>query len=70
MEAGSWTDHGATGVASSSGKNYNAIDANLVSSGSSWFMNFGSFWGDIHQVPMGTDGKKATGAATQIQVSV
>lgn len=67
MEAGSWTDHGATGVASSSGKGYNAIDANLVGVGSSWYMNFGSFWGDIHQVSMGSDAKKASGSAVQIQ---
>lgn len=69
LEYGSWTDHGATGVASSSGKDYNAIDANLISSGSNWYMNFGSFWGDIHQAPMGADGKKVTGSSVQIQVS-
>jgi hypothetical protein len=50
MEAGSWTDHGSTGIASSSGKAYNAIDPNLIKVGSSYYMNFGSFWGDIYQV--------------------
>ena len=67
LEAGSWTDHGATGVSSSSGGAYNAIDANLVQSGSTWYMNFGSFWGNIHQVSMGSDPRQASGSAIQIQ---
>lgn len=50
MEVGSWTDHGSTGVRSSSGSPYNAIDPNLIEAGSSYLMNFGSFWGDIYQV--------------------
>ncbi|KAM0148513.1 hypothetical protein ACHAPC_000864 [Botrytis cinerea] len=36
MEVGSWTDHGATGVASSAGKLYNAIDPNLILVGSTY----------------------------------
>ncbi|EFX03570.1 glycoside hydrolase, family 43 [Grosmannia clavigera kw1407] len=52
MEVGSWTDHGSTGVRSSSGSPYNAIDPNLIEAGSSYLMNFGSFWGDIYQVAM------------------
>jgi arabinan endo-1,5-alpha-L-arabinosidase len=49
MEVGSWTDLGATGISSSSSKIYNAIDPNLVAVGSSYYMNFGSFWDDIYQ---------------------
>jgi hypothetical protein len=44
LEPGSWTDHGATGVASSSSKPYNAIDPNLIPVGSNYYLNLGSFW--------------------------
>jgi arabinan endo-1,5-alpha-L-arabinosidase len=47
MEVGSWTDHGATGIASSSGKAYNAIDGALVqATDGSYYVTFGSFWSD------------------------
>lgn len=47
MEVGSWTDHGATGIASTSSKPYNAIDPALVqATDGSYYMSFGSFWGD------------------------
>jgi arabinan endo-1,5-alpha-L-arabinosidase len=52
LDVNTWTDHGSTGVASSSGKNYNAIDGNLVHDGSNYLMSFGSFWGDLFQVQM------------------
>ncbi|KAI8159091.1 putative arabinan endo-1,5-alpha-L-arabinosidase A [Colletotrichum sp. SAR 10_70] len=61
MEYGSWTDHGATGVASKAGSRYNAIDANLVQTGGNYYLNFGSFWSDIFQVPMTNGGVKANG---------
>lgn len=61
MEAGSWTDHGSTGISSSSSKAYNAIDPNLIKAGSSYYMNFGSFWADIYQAPLNS---AATGAAS------
>ncbi|KAI0123368.1 glycoside hydrolase, family 43 [Xylariales sp. AK1849] len=61
MEYGSWTDHGATGISSTSAKNYNAIDPNLIAVGSSYYLNFGSFWGDIYQAPLNS---AATGAAS------
>lgn len=51
MDVGSWTDRGSTGIRSYSGNAYNAIDGNLVlSSSGSYYMSFGSFWGDIYQV--------------------
>ncbi|ESZ91594.1 arabinan endo-1,5-alpha-L-arabinosidase C [Sclerotinia borealis F-4128] len=64
MEVGSWTDRGATGVASSSGKLYNAIDPNLILVGSTYYLNFGSFWDDIYQVAMSSTPTKASGSAS------
>ncbi|OCK92116.1 glycoside hydrolase family 43 protein [Cenococcum geophilum 1.58] len=52
MDVGTWTDLGATGVASDSTKIYNTIDPNLIAVGSSYYLNFGSFWDDIYQVVM------------------
>ncbi|CAO2651505.1 Nn.00g040750.m01.CDS01 [Neocucurbitaria sp. VM-36] len=48
----SWTDHGATGISSKAGKNYNAIDGALYWDGSKFVMSFGSFWGDLFSVNM------------------
>lgn len=51
MDVGSWTDRGSTGIRSTAGSAYNAIDANLVQTTTgAYYMSFGSFWGDIHQV--------------------
>ncbi|CAI4213482.1 unnamed protein product [Parascedosporium putredinis] len=66
MEAGSWADGGTTGVESSTGMAYNAIDAALVQVGSSYLMNFGSFWGDIYQVPMNAAATAIAGTPYQI----
>jgi len=66
MELGTWTDHGATGVSSVAGSAYNSIDANLIQSGSSYYLNFGSFWGDIYQVAMSSDATKSSGSAKQL----
>jgi arabinan endo-1,5-alpha-L-arabinosidase len=47
MDYGSWTDHGSTGIASTSSKPYNAIDPSLIEAADgSYYINFGSFWGD------------------------
>lgn len=56
MDPGTWTDHGSTGVESTTGDDYNAIDPNLyvVSDGAN-YMTFGSFWGDIFQVQLSSD---------------
>lgn len=68
MEYGSWTDHGATGVSSTSSKPYNAIDPNLVqdASTSAYSLNFGSFWHGIYNAPFNDAATKATAAATNI----
>jgi arabinan endo-1,5-alpha-L-arabinosidase len=52
MDAGTWTDLGSTGVASSEGSAYNAIDGNLVNEAgtSNYFLTFGSFWNGIYRV--------------------
>lgn len=67
MDPGTWTDKGAIGVTSSSSKNYNAIDANLLQVGSSYVLSFGSFWGDIHQVSMNSAATKSASSAYQIE---
>jgi beta-xylosidase len=70
LEAGSWTDHGATGIASSSTSSlpYNAIDGNLIlaSTTSKYLATFGSFWSGIYQVPV-TNGVAASGTSYQVQ---
>jgi arabinan endo-1,5-alpha-L-arabinosidase len=50
--AGPWQDKGSTGIESYSGDNYNAIDANLLSTNTGMLVTFGSFWADIFQTPM------------------
>ncbi|KAA8566680.1 hypothetical protein MFRU_044g00170 [Monilinia fructicola] len=62
MEVGSWTDLGATGIASSTGKDYNAIDPNLIKVGNNYLLNFGSFWNDIYQVKLASTPTKGGGA--------
>jgi arabinan endo-1,5-alpha-L-arabinosidase len=63
MDVGTWTDKGATGIASSSSKAYNAIDPNLIAVGSTYLLNFGSFWGDIYQVALNSAATKGGGAS-------
>ena len=63
MDVGSWTDHGSIGISSNSSKSYNAIDPNLIAVGSSYYMNFGSFWHDLYQAPMKTTPTAASGSA-------
>ncbi|KAI6457711.1 hypothetical protein MCOR17_007716 [Pyricularia oryzae] len=62
MEFNSWTDCGATGLQSRPGNTYNAIDANYIQARGGTgerVLNFGSFWGGIHQVAL-------DGAGTQV----
>lgn len=67
LDVGSWTDHGTTGVVSNSGKNYNAIDANVIAAtDSNYYMQFGSFWGDIYQTKLSSSATKNAGSAAQI----
>lgn len=67
LEYGSWTDHGSTGISSSSSKVYNAIDPNVIQTAEgSYYMNFGSFFGDIYQVEMNSGATKTSGASYNI----
>ncbi|KAF3390293.1 putative arabinan endo-1,5-alpha-L-arabinosidase A [Penicillium rolfsii] len=66
MESGSWTDHGSTGIASSSSKAYNAIDSNLINVDGTYYMNFGSFWHDIYQAPMNDAATKVASSSYNI----
>jgi arabinan endo-1,5-alpha-L-arabinosidase len=52
LDVGSWTDHGATGVKSSSDKPYNAIDGNLINVDGKYYLTWGSFWKDLYQAEM------------------
>ncbi|BCS02729.1 arabinan endo-1,5-alpha-L-arabinosidase [Aspergillus luchuensis] len=63
MELNTWTDHGSIGVSSHSGKLYNAIDPNLIKADGAFYMNFGSFYDDIYQVPMNAAGTKSAGSS-------
>ncbi|KAH8146018.1 uncharacterized protein LAJ45_09940 [Morchella importuna] len=67
MDVGTWTDHGSTGIRSYTGSAYNAIDGNLVlSTAGSYYMSFGSFWGDIYQVPMANPPLTTAGTSVRI----
>jgi arabinan endo-1,5-alpha-L-arabinosidase len=64
MNLNTWTDHGRIGVDSYSGSAYNAIDGNLFLDGSTYYMQFGSFWGDIYQVQMNSAATSTAGTAS------
>ena len=67
LNVGSWTDHGAVISSPGSTSPYtitNAIDPNLIVTPSgSAYLNWGSFWGDVWQVPL-QSGLAAPGAAS------
>ncbi|KAF1847416.1 glycoside hydrolase family 43 protein [Cucurbitaria berberidis CBS 394.84] len=64
-----WTDLGATGIASKAGKNYNAIDPALYWDGSKFVMSFGSFWGDLFSTNMQNPPVKAAAGAAAIGIA-
>ena len=61
-----WTDHGATGISSKAGNNYNAIDGALYWDGSKFVMTFGSFWNDIFSANMANPPLKSTSSPANI----
>lgn len=70
MEKGTWTDRGSLGIKSDPSKPYNAIDANLIQdTAGNYFMTFGSFWGDIYQVPLTNTATKVAGASVNIALN-
>lgn len=66
MNCGTFTDWGATGVASVAGKPYNAIDAQLFNDGGVYRLNFGSFWQNLFQVTMKNPPRTASGSFVQL----
>ena len=64
MEPGSWTDHGPIGIPANSA--YNKIDPNWISIGGKPYLQFGSFWNDIHQIEMQSPLKVGSGAPYQL----
>lgn len=64
MEPGSWTDHGAVGIPAND--KWNKIDPNWISIGGKQYLQFGSFWNDIHQIPMKGPLKADTAAPYQL----
>lgn len=59
MKLGSWTDHGSV-IQSTPEKPFNAIDPNLFVQGDDVYLNFGSYWQDLFQVKMTSNGMKPT----------
>lgn len=53
MEQGSWTDHGSIGLSSTDGSPFNAIDPTVTAVDDTYYLTFGSYWGDLYQVMLG-----------------
>lgn len=66
MNLDTWTDHGRVGIDSYSGSAYNAIDGNLFLDGSTYYMQFGSFWDDIYQVEMNSAATAVSGSSNHL----
>lgn len=68
MESGSWTDHGSTGVESTNSSAFNAIDPAVINVSGGYYMNWGSYWGDIYIEALNSNAETVTdlGSATQI----
>jgi arabinan endo-1,5-alpha-L-arabinosidase len=64
MDVGTWTDLGSSGITSKAGSAYNAIDPNLIWTGSDYYITFGSFWGDLYQVKMANPPVKTAGTSS------
>lgn len=64
LEPGSWTDHGAIGLPANSA--YNRIDPNWIDIGGKQYLQFGSYWQDIFQVPMESPLKVGSVAPYQV----
>ncbi|KAI1371400.1 glycoside hydrolase family 43 protein [Hypoxylon crocopeplum] len=69
MDVGTWSDQGSTGIRSSSGKPYNAIDPNLINVNGAYYLTFGSFWKNIHQVSMKSTPKTVTSGTSAYQLA-
>ncbi|RYP08216.1 hypothetical protein DL764_002031 [Monosporascus ibericus] len=65
LDMNTWTDLGAI-VQSSTGSPFNAIDPSLLNADGQFLLTFGSFWEDIHQVPLADPAAPATETPHQI----
>lgn len=68
MEAGTWTDHGSTGVESTSASPYNCIDPTMIEVDGSYFLSFGSYWENIFVVPFNSNAETVQDLADATQV--
>lgn len=68
MEAGTWVDHGSTGVESSSSSPYNAIDPTMIEVDGSYFLSFGSYWDNIFIVPFNSNAETVSDLADATNV--
>lgn len=68
MEAGTWTDHGSTGVESTSASPYNCIDPTMIEVSGSYYMSFGSYWENIFIVPFNSNAETVASLSTAKQV--
>lgn len=71
MEAGSWTDHGSTGIVSTSANDYNAIDPTLFldPNTNKYYMSYGSYWDGIFVVQMTDDATSIASGATPVNIA-
>ncbi|KAK8081203.1 glycoside hydrolase family 43 protein [Apiospora hydei] len=66
----SWRDHGSTGIESARGAAYNAIDPHVLKQADgSFVMTFGSWWKDLHTVPMQNPPHRVAAGATPRQIA-
>jgi arabinan endo-1,5-alpha-L-arabinosidase len=70
LAPGTWTDLGLI-FATATGAPYNAIDPNLVvdRASSQPFLNFGSYWNDIYQIPLASNANSTLSGKTPIQLA-
>jgi arabinan endo-1,5-alpha-L-arabinosidase len=70
MEPGSWTDQGAL-ITSYSSSAFNAIDPNLVNGtgADEFYLQWGSYWGDIYQSRVAINGEYIFASGNQKQIA-
>ncbi|KAF3767082.1 family 43 glycoside hydrolase [Cryphonectria parasitica EP155] len=68
LEAGSWVDHGSTGVESVDGSLYNAIDPTMILVDDTYYLSFGSYWENIFLVAFDSNAETVADLADAEQV--
>lgn len=68
MEAGTWVDHGSTGVESSSESDWNAIDPTMILVDGTYYLSFGSYWDNIFVVTFDSDAETVSNITSAEQV--